>query len=91
MQMVSVEADIRNETGTIIYQDTVNSGETDDDGRTIVFPIGYLPNISKTIPGAIRVIFYETGTDKTGASLIDRSDDWESGKSTIRLALPGGV
>jgi len=91
MQMVSVEVDIRNETGTIIYQDSVNSGETDDGGRTIRFPIGYLPNIKISLPGDVRVIFFDLGTDITGASFIDRFDDVDAKTSTITLALPGGV
>ena len=91
MQMVSVDVNIRNEDGAIIYQDSVNSGETDDDGRTIRILIGYLPNIRISIPGDVRIIFFELETGITGASFIDRSDDVESKISTITLALPGGV
>ena len=88
MQSVAVEVDIRDESGAIIYQDSVNTGFTDDDGRTIKIPLGYLPNIAKAQRGAVRVIFTESGGDIAGASFVDRADDFDAGESTISLSLP---
>lgn len=85
---VSIEVPVRNSDGVVDYVENAMSGYTDDDGKTIVIPNGYVPNIGKAFPNEVRVILHTDPEEKTG-TFVSRVDDSEANTSTIRLAING--
>jgi hypothetical protein len=78
---------IRDPEGNIVSTENA-LGTTEDEGVTVVVPVGYVPHIG-TVPIAdVSLTLIPLPEVKPPASVVGRSDDFEAGNSTIIFAFP---
>lgn len=75
------------DTQEVISAETVQ-GTTEDEGATVVIPIGYVPNILTVPPADILRTLIPIPTELPLPSGISRTDDVVSETSTLTFTLP---
>lgn len=79
---VSIQVAIRDGNGEIISNDSVQ-GYTEDEGVTVVIPIGYLPNAGSAPIEDWEILVHTPPTDFNPQSLVSRTDDAQAETSTL--------
>lgn len=87
LKTASIAVLIRDPEGNIIGQENAY-GPTDDEGLTVVVPIGYLSNIQNAAEGDITVTIIPPPVINPPAVYEGRVDDVEAELSTITLSYP---
>lgn len=79
---VDMSLTLRDETG-FPYSAQNAVGTTEDDGVTVVIPLGYLPNIAETPLTELSTNLLAPPVAIAPTSLVSRTDDFEAGTSTL--------
>lgn len=90
-KIVTVTVNMRenNDPQGSIVSSTQVDGTTEDEGTTVVVPIGYLPDVPNAFPADITVSVHEPPTEHTSATFGSRTDDTNAGTSTIVFSALG--
>lgn len=79
---VDLSLTLRDETG-FAYSAQNAVGTTEDDGATVVIPLGYLPNIVDAPLVDLAANVLQPAAPLTPTRVVSRTDDFEAGTSTI--------
>ncbi len=83
---VDLSLDVRDEEGNVYFTHPA-IGTTEDDGVTVVIPIGYLPPIEEAPLSDLRMNLIPLAEPKFPVSLVSRVNDVEAGTSTLTFAF----
>lgn len=83
---VDLSLDARDAEGNVYFTHPA-IGTTENEGVTVVIPIGYLPPIEVTPLSDLRMTLIPPPEPKHPVSLVSRVDDAEAGTSTLTFAF----
>lgn len=79
---IDLSLTLRDETG-FPYSTQNAVGSTDDDGITVVIPLGYLPNIETAPLTDLTANLLPLPVPVTPVSIVSRTNDYDNNTSTI--------
>lgn len=68
---------------TAVIGNQMAYGTTEDDGVTVVIPLGYVPDIVTSAMSDVVMNVTHPPVPKTPTGVVSRTDDYENGISTI--------
>jgi hypothetical protein len=81
-KIADLSVSIRDQDG-YIYTAQNAVGTTEDDGVTVVIPLGYMPNLVDAQMSDLVFSVIPPPVSKTPTAVVSRTDDYESGTSTL--------
>lgn len=83
---VDLSLTLRDETG-FAYSAQNAVGTTNDEGTTVVIPLGYMPNLVDAPLTDLAANVLQPAVPLTPTRVVSRTDDFEAGTSTIVFAF----
>lgn len=81
-KIADLSVSIRDESG-FVYTAQNAVGTTEDDGVTVVIPLGYMPNLMEAQMSDMVFSVIPPPVSKTPTRVVSRTDDYENNTSTI--------